>query len=58
MTVLISLVNLSDGIHLCLFQISCIISGLALLEDEQMFKHGGCVGGHKSPILYANMSII
>jgi hypothetical protein len=41
-----------------LFQISCIISGLALLEDEQMFKHGGCVGGHKSPILYANMSII
>jgi hypothetical protein len=38
MTVLISLVNLSDGIHLCFSQISCIASGLALLEDEQKFK--------------------
>ena len=58
MTVLISLVNLSDGIHLCLFQISCIASCLALLEDEQKFKLGGCVSGNETLISYANMSSI
>ena len=41
MTVLAHLVNLSNGIHLYLFQISCIASGLALLKDEQKFKLGG-----------------
>jgi hypothetical protein len=29
--------------------ISYIASGLALLEDEQKFKLGGCVGAHKTP---------
>jgi hypothetical protein len=24
--------------------------GLALVEDEQKFKHGGCVGTHKTSI--------
>jgi hypothetical protein len=56
MTALTSLVNLSNGIHLCLSQISCIASSLALLEDDQNFKLGRCVGGHKMSILYANMS--
>jgi hypothetical protein len=27
-----------------------------LLEGEQKFKLGGCVGAHKTPILCANMS--
>jgi hypothetical protein len=58
MTVLISLVNLSDGIHLCFSQISCIASGLALLKNKQKFKLGGCVGGHEMSISYANMSSI
>jgi hypothetical protein len=40
MTILVNLVNLSNGIHLCFSQISCIASGLALLEDEQKFKLG------------------
>jgi hypothetical protein len=35
---------------LVLPRISCIASGLALLEDEQKFKLGGCVGTHKTPI--------
>jgi hypothetical protein len=35
---------------------SCIASGLALLEDEQKFKIGGCVGAHNTLILCANMS--
>jgi hypothetical protein len=39
-----------------LSRISCITSGLALLEDEQKFKLGGCVGAHKTPISCANMS--
>jgi hypothetical protein len=39
-----------------LSQISCIASGLALLEDEQKFKLGGCVGAHKMPILSTNIS--
>jgi hypothetical protein len=38
-----------------LSQIACIASGLALLEDEQKFKLGGCVGAHKTSISYANM---
>jgi hypothetical protein len=29
---------------------------LALLEDEQTFKLGGCVGSHKTSISCANMS--
>jgi hypothetical protein len=33
-----------------LSRISCIASDLALLEDEQKFKLGGCVGAHKTPI--------
>jgi hypothetical protein len=39
-----------------LSQISYIALGLALLEDEQKFKLGGCVGAHKTLILCANMS--
>jgi hypothetical protein len=39
-----------------LSQISCIASGLALLEDEQKFNLGGCAGAYKTPISYANMS--
>jgi hypothetical protein len=39
-----------------LSQISCIASGLALLEDEQKFKLVGCVGAHKTSISCANMS--
>jgi hypothetical protein len=38
-----------------LSQISCIASGLALLEDEQKFKLGGCVGAHKMLNSCANM---
>jgi hypothetical protein len=38
------------GSILMLSQISCITSGLALLEDEQKFKLGGCVGAHKTLI--------
>jgi hypothetical protein len=29
---------------------------LVLLEDEQKFKLGGCVGAHKTPISCTNMS--
>jgi hypothetical protein len=58
MTILSCLVNLINGIHMCLSQISCIASGLALLEDEQKFKLRGCVGDHEMPISYANMSSI
>jgi hypothetical protein len=32
---------------LVLLLISCIASGLALIEDEQKFKLRGCVGAHK-----------
>jgi hypothetical protein len=39
-----------------LSRISCIASALALLEDEQKIKLGGCVGTHKTPISCANMS--
>jgi hypothetical protein len=58
MTVLVHLVNLSNGIHLCLHQVSCITSGLSLLKDEQNFKLGRCVGGQETSISYANMSSI
>jgi hypothetical protein len=44
------------GSTLVLSQISCIASGLALLEDEQKFKLGGSVGAHKMSISGANMS--
>jgi hypothetical protein len=40
MTAIVYLVNLSMGLHLYLFRISCIAFGLALLEDEQKFKLG------------------
>jgi hypothetical protein len=40
---------------LVLPRISCIASRLALLEDEQKFKLGGCVGAHKMSILCANV---
>jgi hypothetical protein len=39
---------------LVLSPISCIASGLALLEDEQKFKLGGCVGTHKMSISCTN----
>jgi hypothetical protein len=38
-----------------LSQISCIALGPALLEDEQKFNLGGCVGAHKTPISCTNM---
>jgi hypothetical protein len=38
-----------------LSRISCIALGLALLEDEQKFKLGECVGAHKTPISCVNM---
>jgi hypothetical protein len=43
------------GSTLVLSQISCNASGLALLENEQKFKLGGCVGAHKTLISCANM---
>jgi hypothetical protein len=55
MIVLVSLVNLSNGIHLCLSQISYIALGLALLEDEEKFKLPGCVGSHETSFSYANI---
>jgi hypothetical protein len=39
-----------------LSRISCIASGLALLEDELMFKLRECVGTHKMLISCVNMS--
>jgi hypothetical protein len=33
-----------------LSRISYIASGMPLLEDEQNFKLGACVGAHKTPI--------
>jgi hypothetical protein len=44
------------GSTLMLSRISCIASGLALLEDEQKFKLGGCAGTHKTLISCGNMS--
>jgi hypothetical protein len=43
------------GFTLVLSRISSIVSGLALLEDEQKFKLGGCVGAHKTLISCANI---
>jgi hypothetical protein len=40
---------------LVLPHISCIVSCLALLEDEQKFKLGGCVGAHKMPTYRVNV---
>jgi hypothetical protein len=40
---------------LVLPHISCIASGLALLEEEQKFKLGGYVGAHKTPISCAKI---
>jgi hypothetical protein len=37
-------------------RISGIALGLALLEDEQKFKLGGCVGAHKMSISCTNIS--
>jgi predicted rRNA methylase YqxC with S4 and FtsJ domains len=47
MTVLVHLVKLSNDIHLCLFQVSFIALGLALLEDEQTFKLGDLLAAMK-----------
>jgi hypothetical protein len=44
------------GSTLVLSRISCTALGLALLEDKQQFKLGGCVGAHKTSISCANMS--
>jgi hypothetical protein len=44
------------GSTLVLSHISCIASGLTLLDDEQKFKLGGYVGAHKTPISCINMS--
>jgi hypothetical protein len=41
---------------LVLPHISCIATGLALLEDEEKFKLGECVSAHKTLISYANIS--
>jgi hypothetical protein len=38
-----------------LSRISYIALGLALLEDEQKFKLGGCVGAHETLISSTNM---
>jgi hypothetical protein len=43
------------GSTLVLSQISCIALDLVLLEDEQKFKLGGCVGAHKTSISCANI---
>jgi hypothetical protein len=43
------------GSTLVLSRISCIASSLALLEDEQKFNLGGCVGAHKTSISCTNM---
>jgi hypothetical protein len=48
---LISLFGKSKhGSTLVLSRISCIVSDLTLLKDEQKFKLGRCVGAHKTPI--------
>jgi hypothetical protein len=43
------------GSTLVFSQISCIASCFALLEDQQKFKLGGCVGTHKTSISCANI---
>jgi hypothetical protein len=54
MTSLIHLVSLSMGLHLCCLE-SLAASGLALLEDDQKVKLGGCVGAQKTLISCPNM---
>jgi hypothetical protein len=39
-----------------LSRITCMGLGLALLEDEQKFNLGGCVGAHKTLISCTNIS--
>jgi hypothetical protein len=56
MTTLIYLVSQKHVSTLVLPRISCNASGLALLEDEQKFKLGGCVGAHKTLISCTNIS--
>jgi hypothetical protein len=41
---------------LVLPHISCIASGLALLEEEKKIKLGGCVGAQEMSISCANIS--
>jgi hypothetical protein len=53
MASLIRLVSLSMGLQLCCLESLALL--LVLLEDEQKFKLGGCVGAHKTPILCANI---
>jgi hypothetical protein len=48
--------KIEHGSTLVLSRISCTASGLALLEDEQKIKLGGCVGAHKMSISCANIS--
>jgi hypothetical protein len=55
MATLIHSVSL-QGSTLVLSRFFCITSGLALLEDEQKFKLGRCVGTHKMSISCTNMS--
>jgi hypothetical protein len=43
------------GSTLVLSRISFIASTLALLDLEQKFKLGRCVGAHKTSISYANI---
>jgi hypothetical protein len=51
-----SLGKFEHGSTFVFSQISCIASGLALLEDEQKLNLGECVGTHKTSISCANMS--
>jgi hypothetical protein len=44
------------GSTLVLSRISCTVSDLALLEDEQKFNLGGCVDAHKTSIFCTNIS--
>jgi hypothetical protein len=55
MTTLIYFGKFKHVSTLVLPHISCMASGLALLEDEQKFKLGGCAGAHKMPILCTNI---
>jgi hypothetical protein len=50
-----SFAKCEHGSTLVLSQISCIALGFPLLDDEQKFKLGGCVGTHKTSISCANM---
>jgi hypothetical protein len=56
MASLIRLVSLSMGLYLCCLESLAMLLGLPLLEDEQKFKPGGCVGAYKTLISCVNMS--